>query len=100
MAEVYGPVEQARFVWVFVGQGARLPSAVFSTKEHALAWAARARVEGVMTRYPLDESVFDWAISSGVFQPKRAEQSTPTFVQRFTSAHLEHFHVPVEASVG
>jgi hypothetical protein len=79
-------------VWVFVAEGGRFPSAVFSSVETAEPWIARYRVSGTLTQYPLDVGTFDWAIEKGVFKPKRDEHTTPRFVGRFTSASQEHHH--------
>jgi len=78
-------------VWVFNGDGP-LPSAVFTTRESAETWIARHGLSGLLTRYPLDVGVYDWAIARGVFQPKRPDQTEPRFIARFSSAYLEHHH--------
>ncbi|MDP9864949.1 hypothetical protein J2S55_004215 [Streptosporangium brasiliense] len=46
----------------------------------------------MLTEYPLDTGVYDWAIEHGHFQPRAAHQQTPSSVGRFTTAHQEHFH--------
>jgi len=79
-------------VWVFVGEGSRLPSAVFSTKESAETWIERHRVSGILTAYPVGAGVYDWAIDTGRFRPKSDEQKTSSFIGRFTCAFLEHSH--------
>jgi hypothetical protein len=79
-------------VWVFNGDGGRFPAAVFSSREQAEAWIRRRAVSGVLTAYPLDVGVFDWAVARGAFTPKRDEQTTPEFIQRFSSAHQKHIH--------
>jgi hypothetical protein len=79
-------------VWVFNAEKARLPGAVFSSRERAEEWIARHRLSGVLTAYPLDIGVYEWAIDKGVFAPKRAEHSSAAFIGGFTSAHMEHAH--------
>ena len=78
-------------VWVFNGDR-EVPSAVFSTREKAEAWIAERRLSGMLTRYPLDMPVYDWAIASGAFKPKQPYQSEPRFIAQFSSASLEHYH--------
>ena len=80
------------FVWVFVGAGARFPSAVFIEKSAATGWISGHRLSGVLTKYPVGVGLYDWALSMRYFTPKRDDQKTPEFVGRFTCASLEHCH--------
>ncbi len=68
------------------------PAAVFSSKEHADEWIENNKLSGSLTAYPLDQSVYDWVISNGLFKPKFPSQSSSEFIQRFSSAYAEHFH--------
>ena len=79
-------------VWVFCGEGATLPSAVFGDRFRAEAWIAKHRVSGVLTAYPLDEGVYEWAIAAGFFQPTTPAHSRSDWIQKFSSAYLEHYH--------
>jgi hypothetical protein len=79
-------------VWLFSGISSQFPSAVFRTREAADAWIRRHGVSGVLTAYPLDLGVYDWAVDHGFFKPKRDEQRGPIFIQRFSSAYQEHYH--------
>jgi hypothetical protein len=78
-------------VWVFNGS-ADLPAAVFTTRELVEAWIAKHGLSGVLTKYPLDVGVYEWAIGCGAFKPKRPDQSGAQFIGRFSSASLEHYH--------
>ena len=79
-------------VWVFNGVRGRFPAAVFSTIDKANAWISEHRLSGTLTEYPIDVAVYEWAIASGAFKPKRPDQSEPQFIQRFSSASQRHFH--------
>ena len=79
-------------VWVFNGYGGQFPSAVFSSREKAEAWIAERRLSGVLTKYPVDVPVYEWAIACDAFRPKRPDQFEPAFIQRFSSASQEHYH--------
>jgi len=79
-------------LWVFMGEGATHPSAVFLSRNSAEEWIADAKVSGILTAYVAGESVYDWAIRTGRFSPKYPSQSEPRFIQRFSSAYAEHFH--------
>lgn len=79
-----------RRVWVFNGDGARLPSAVFASRESAERWIADNSLSGMLTAYPLDTSAYDWAIEKGYFTPKKPIRAE--FIAGFTSAYQEHYH--------
>lgn len=79
-------------VWVFVGEGAQFPCAVFSSRESGKRWISSQRLSGSLTAYPVDEAVFDWAIRNGIFTPAKDRHRSPSFIQRFSSASQEHYH--------
>ncbi|MET3391577.1 hypothetical protein ABIC33_002216 [Variovorax sp. 1140] len=79
-------------VWIFNGANAKFPSAVFANKEDAWDWIKRYHLTGVLTKYPLGVSVYDWAIGSGNFKIRSERDSTPEFIGRFSSAAQEHMH--------
>ncbi|OQP63263.1 hypothetical protein A3860_25580 [Niastella vici] len=79
-------------IWVFNGAKSHFPSGVFSKKEIADAWIAKHKLTGVLTKYPVDEGVYDWSLANGTFKIKKEEQTKPEFIQRFSSASQEHYH--------
>jgi hypothetical protein len=79
-------------VWVFNGNNSSFPSGIFSTRELAENFIIEYKLSGVLTLYPLDQSVYDWAISNNFFSIKKDDEKTPKFIQRFSSASQEHFH--------
>ena len=79
-------------VWVFHGSGGRFASGVFTTRDKAEAWIDQHHLTGVLTRYPLDQGVYDWAKEKQLFQPTKPEQTKAAFIQRFTSGSQEHYH--------
>lgn len=79
-------------VWIFNGENSRFGSGVFTTLAIAEVWIKKNKLSGVLTRYPLDVGVYDWAIQSGVFSAKKEEHLRPEFIGKFTSASQEHFH--------
>ncbi len=85
---------QKDYVWVFNGARANFPGAVFSSREKAEAWIAAHALEGTLTRYPLDQGVYEWAIAQGHFTPKHARHTTAAFIQSFSSAHQKPYHYP------
>lgn len=49
-------------------------------------------MSGVLTKYPVNIPLFDWAIERGFFTPKSELQQGPKTKANFSSAPLEHYH--------
>jgi hypothetical protein len=77
-------------IWVFNGTAGQFPSGVFSTRELAETWIRSNCLSGVLTSYPLDIGVYDWAVKEGFYRPKEAPD--PQRVGKFSSAYQEHYH--------
>lgn len=76
----------------FNGAGARLASGVFRSIETAEEWIGKYKLSGMLTAYPLDEGVFDWAVTTGMFRPKAEKHTSPEFIQGFTTGAQDHIH--------
>jgi hypothetical protein len=81
-----------RSVWIFIADRAHLPSGVFSSREAAVQWMAGHHLTGMITEYPVDVGVYDWAVASGSFRPSKPHHSTPEFIGGFTTAAQNHGH--------
>jgi hypothetical protein len=82
-------------VWVFNGLARRypnFPSGAFRTRAAAEAWIRRRGLSGVLTEYPLDQGVYDWAAARGDFSPTKEEHTAPAFIETFSSAYQPHHH--------
>jgi len=79
-------------VWVFTGPKVQFPSGVFTELEKAERWIVQHKLSGTLTKYPVDVGAFDWAVQSGAFAPKRDDQLSAEFIERFSSASQEHYH--------
>ena len=79
-------------VWIFTGPKAQFPSGVFSERQLAERWILEHRLTGTLTAYPVDVGTYDWAVAAGHFNPKREDQRSAEFIQRFSSASQEHYH--------
>lgn len=79
-------------VWIFHGAGGRFASAVFPERDQAIAWIERYALSGVLTRYPVGVSIYDWATEQGHFKPKSEKDASAEFIGRFSSAAQEHWH--------
>mgnify|MGYP000392113644 CR=1 FL=1 len=79
-------------IWIFNGEKGSFPSGAFSTIEKAEEWIKGHGLSGVLTEYPIDIGVYDWALEKGFFKPKRDDQKEAPFIQRFSDARQNHFH--------
>ncbi|MGJ1194169.1 DUF7710 domain-containing protein [Sphingobacterium siyangense] len=79
-------------IWIFHGEGGRFSSGVFTSIEKAEIWIDKHKLSGVLTAYPIDEGVYDWALFNDFFSVKKQAQMEPNFIQQFTSASQEHYH--------
>jgi hypothetical protein len=79
-------------IWVFYGEKAIFPVACFTSQDTAIAWISKTQVSGCLTQYPLDTSVYDWAIDNGYFLPRFPSHTSPEFIQKFTCASMPHYH--------
>ncbi|WP_336836491.1 DUF7710 domain-containing protein [Sphingobacterium siyangense] len=68
-------------IWVFHGEGGRFSSGVFTSIEKAEIWINKHKLSGVLTAYPIDEGVYDWALFNDFFNVKRQTQMEPNFIQ-------------------
>lgn len=79
-------------VWVFVGDGGVHPFGVFASRDDAEVVIAANELSGVLTWYPLGQSVYDYVVEKEFFTPSRPYQEEAKFKQRFSSASLPHEH--------
>ncbi|TLV03583.1 DUF7710 domain-containing protein [Dyadobacter luticola] len=79
-------------IWVFHGIAAQFASGIFSSKQKAEEWILENKLSGILTWYPIDTGVYDWALANEFFEIKKPEQRSSGFIQRFTSGSQMHFH--------
>jgi hypothetical protein len=78
--------------WIFQAANTSFPGAVFSSRERAEKWISEHQLSGILTCYPVDIPVYDWAVAKGYFRPKNELQESGKFIGNFTCASLEHYH--------
>jgi len=78
-------------MWI-LNCGGRFPCGVFETREQAEIIISKYKLDATLTKYPLNEIVFDWAIDNGYFTVKSDRQKTKSFIGSFTTAFQEHYH--------
>ncbi len=77
-------------VWLFQGNRVSQPSAACSELGRAVHIIAQRSLSGLLTEYPLNEGVYDWAVRRGFYRPKG--EPDPIFIGKFTSASQKHYH--------
>ncbi|RYU93032.1 DUF7710 domain-containing protein [Emticicia agri] len=80
------------YVFVFVGEESKLPSAIYLDIDNIKDWIISNSLSGSLHKLPINISVYDWSIMQGYFEPKKDYQKESRFIQRFTSASVEHWH--------
>jgi len=91
--------ETINWVWVFCSRG-QFPCGVFETQEQAEQWILQNKVNGCLTRYPIGEGIYDYAIRKAYFTPKKEYQFKPKFISGFSCASLEHYHYEFDEITG
>ncbi len=81
-----------KHIWIFNGDNSRLPAGAFSEKKLAESWIKKNGLSGILTKYPVDTALYDWAVDGGFFTPKRDKQKSAEFIQSFTCAYADHYH--------
>lgn len=69
-----------------------------SPREQAEGWINANGLQGTLTKYPVDVPVYDFAIQNGWFTQKSDRERSGEFIQRFSSASMEHYHYDGDAS--
>lgn len=81
-----------QLLWVFNAEESSYPGGVFWDLATAERWIEANSLSGLLTAYPANQGVYDWAVERGFFEPTKPFQKTSKFIGRFSSAHLQHFH--------
>ncbi len=79
-------------IYVFTGSGASFPSGVFNTIKDATEWIERYSLSGILSLYPVNVGLYDWAIENEYFEVKNEYQKEAKFIEKFTCASIEHIH--------
>lgn len=70
----------------------RFCGAVFSEIAIAEKWILKHKLTGLLTEYPVDNGVYDWAIEKHLLTVKKDKESSPEFIGGFSTASQQHFH--------
>lgn len=66
-----------KYTWLFNGANSCFSSGVFEDIEEAEKWIDKYGLTGVLTRYPVNISVYDWALENRFFSPKKKNMKAP-----------------------
>jgi hypothetical protein len=84
--------EMVDFMWIFNGESSRFASGVFSSRALAENWILTNKLTGLLTKYPVNQGVYEWSINNNLFSPKKDSEKSSEFIQKFTTASQEHYH--------
>jgi hypothetical protein len=79
------------YIWVFVGEQSSACGGVFSDLAIAENWILQHSLSGLLSQYPLNEGVFDWAVRTARVKQKFADNAPPQIIGSFCS-YLHHYH--------
>lgn len=79
-------------IYVFIGKQAIFPTGVFLSREKAEELISRHSLTGILSVYPTDMLLYDWAIEKEYFEVKKDYQKSPKFIEQFSCASAEHYH--------
>lgn len=66
------------------------PAEYFPLQEDADRWIEEHTLSGTLAAYPLDVSVYRWAVENGFYSASKPVSAH--FIGRFSSAHQPHYH--------
>lgn len=78
--------------WLFFGRGAVMPCGVFLSLEKACTWIAENKLSGTLVQFPLDEGVYDHAVRTSMFRPRKDSEASPWFKETFTPNLVQEFY--------
>lgn len=83
-------------IWIFMGEGARFPSSAFVELKDADAWISEHQLTGMLSAFPINQGLFEWAIENDALNMKpetlETKKNDPDFIATCTTASLEHYH--------
>ncbi|RZL41138.1 MAG: hypothetical protein EOP00_25415 [Pedobacter sp.] len=85
-----------KFIWVFNTPKQSFSGGVFNNLLLAENWIRTNKLNGTLTKYPINQGTLDWAIKNDFvgMKPEKLElkKVDPDFIGGFTSASMEHYH--------
>ena len=83
-------------IWVFNGARSQHSGGLFEDLEEAEKWIEQNKLTGMLTEYPINTGVFDWAIENNLVNMKaekiEQKKNDSMFIGGFTTASMHHYH--------
>jgi len=93
---IFSQTSDHKTIWVFNGANSQFSGGVFEELHVAENWIAKNNLTGMLTEYPINTGVFDWASENDLIsmKPEKIEQkkNDPIFIGGFTTASMNHNH--------
>ncbi len=86
-------MKESNNVFVFNGENSTFPLGIFSTKADAIGFISLHKLNGTLTKYPIDIDIYSWSVQKGYLKIKNENQKSSKFIEKFSSAYLEHWHI-------
>ena len=84
------------FIWLFNDKSGGFVGGAFTDRSLAETWISDHKLSGVLTKYPINIGVFDWAEQNDLLSMKPEtlvrKRVDPKFIGKFTTAVQEHYH--------
>jgi hypothetical protein len=85
-----------KMIWVFNGAKSQFPGGIFEDLMEAENWIEKNKLTGMLTEYPINTGVFDWANENDLINMKAEKlvrkKNDPLFIGGFTTASMNHYH--------
>jgi len=93
---IFTKLEDEKSIWVFNGARSRHSGGIFESLDIAEKWVRNNRLSGMLTKYPLNTGVFEWADENNLIRMREGKleekRKDPIFIGGFTTAAMEHYH--------
>ncbi|AXQ22868.1 hypothetical protein BEN71_12640 [Acinetobacter wuhouensis] len=87
-----------KYIWIIQSSENLNIIGCFINKNDAEQYILENKLKCMLTRYPVDITIYDWVIKNELWLPKNDLQKNSKFRARFSSAYLEHHHFFQEES--
>lgn len=93
---IFDRINGQKTVWVFNGKNSQFSGGVFEELDEAEGWIAKNKLTGILTEYPINRGVFDWANENNLINMKPEKifekKNDATFIGVFTTASMNYNH--------
>ncbi len=93
---IFKKLETEKSIWVFNGARSRHSGGIFENLDMAEEWIKNNRLSGMLTKYPINKGVFEWADENDLIRMREGKleekRKDPIFIGGFTTAAMEHYH--------